>query len=86
MEFDDRDDQRERAHLAETLDREAMPLRRIRSGWWLWRTSMVSPSRMDSTEPENAIAVAVIDVSAKTPKASKTMLNAFTLNLCPLRA
>ena len=30
---------------------QSMPLRRMRSGWWLCKTSMVSPSRMETTGP-----------------------------------
>ena len=44
-----------------------MPLSRIRSGRWLCRTSMVSPSRKETTEPVKSDANTVEKVEMKKP-------------------
>ena len=38
-------------HQAWSFSGQSMPLRRMRSGWWLCKTSRVSPSRMETTGP-----------------------------------
>jgi hypothetical protein len=35
---------------------QLIPLRRIRSAWWQVRTSIVSPSRTETTGPVNSVA------------------------------